>query len=177
MYSFLIQSILGSFNHSLKLEKSRLNTIKPTQFFLKNKVVRFHFLSVVFMFLVFYFFGLHGLILFLLQSLVAVILLETTNYIEHYGLLRTKKHSDVYMPVDVNHSWNSNHLLSNWVLLQLPWHSDHHKNTKKSFNELCSIKSAPQLPLGYPAMIVMAFFPFIFISLMNNVLDHGENKI
>ena len=174
LYSFLFQSILGSFIHALKLEKTRLKSVKPIQFIIKNKVVRFHFLSFVLMLLIFIFFGLNALVLFLFQSIVAVILLETTNYIEHYGLSRNKKRNKVYMPVDVGHSWNSNHLLSNWVLLHLPWHSDHHKNSRKSFNELCSIKNAPQLPFGYPAMIVMAFFPFIFISLMNNILDQIE---
>ena len=74
-------------------------------------------------------------------------------------------------PVNQIHSWNSNHLVSNWILFHLPWHSDHHKNMSKPFNKLRSINNAPQLPFGYPAMIVLAFFPFIFISLMNNVLD------
>ena len=171
LYSFLVQSILGSFAHSYKLEKLRLSSKKLSQFTIKNNVVLLHFTSVFFMLTSFYFFGVNGLILFLLQSVVAVILLETTNYIEHYGLLRKKNCKNGYDPVDVIHSWNSNHLVSNWILLHLPWHSDHHKNMGKSFSELRSIKVAPQLPFGYPAMIVLAFFPFIFLSLMNNILD------
>lgn len=174
LYSFLIKSIFGSFVNALRLEKLRLHSIKTTENFMKNKVVVFHLISCTFMLLILYFFGVNGLILFLLQSIVAVVLLETTNYIEHYGLLRKKKQNKGYFPVDDSHSWNSDHLLSNWILLHLPWHSDHHKHAGKSFSELCSRKNAPQLPYGYPTMIVMAFFPFIFISLMNNVLDNYE---
>ena len=174
LYSFLIQSILGSIIHAWKLEKRRLNSKNSFKFILKNEVIFLHFLTGIFIFLVFYFFGLNGVFLFVIQSFIAVILLEAINYIEHYGLLRKKRQNETYVPVDVIHSWNSNHLASNWILLQLPWHSDHHKNVGKTFNQLKSIKNAPQLPYGYPTMIVIAFFPFIFFSLMNSVLNQNK---
>tara|TARA_E500000178_G_scaffold336711_1_gene375009 strand:+ start:1276 stop:2211 length:936 start_codon:yes stop_codon:yes gene_type:complete len=174
LYSFFWQSISGSFIHALRLEKSRLNSKNLPQFTLKNEVLFCHCLSGIFMLIVFYSFGVNALMLFLFQSIVAIILLETTNYIEHYGLARKRKQAKGYVTVDTMHSWNSDHLISNWILLHLPLHSDHHKNMGKSFNELRSIENAPQLPFGYPAMIILAFFPFIYISLMNEILEYYE---
>ena len=119
-------------------------------------------------FSVVFFFGFYGF-LFVLQAIWAVLLLEATNYIEHYGLLRSKNNQNMnQFPI---HSWNSNHVISNWILFHLPWHSHHHKSMNKAFHELEPIDNAPQMPFGYPAMIVIAFFPFVFIPLMERQLE------
>jgi alkane 1-monooxygenase len=56
---------------------------------------------------------------FLLASLMGILLLETVNYIEHYGLLRVKVSEFRYENAQPIHSWNSNHPLGRFMLFEL----------------------------------------------------------
>jgi alkane 1-monooxygenase len=104
-----------------------------------------------------------------LQALVAVWQLELTNYIEHYGLLRRETAPGRYEPVRPHHSWNANHRASNWLLINLQRHSDHHARPDRRFPLLQAhaAGSAPQLPYGYPVMGVLALFPRKWRAMMN----------
>ena len=141
----------------------------------RNEIFILLVVSLIFIGLVWFCFGVLGLCIYVIQAIWAVLLLEATNYVEHYGLSREKINSGKYEPVSYKHSWNSNHVISNWILFHLPWHSDHHKFMSKSFDKLKPIHNAPQMPLGYPAMIVLAFFPFLFIPLMEKKIQLYEN--
>jgi len=176
LYSFIIQSTFGSFKHACKLESLRLNGKNKVIFSLSNNVISSLLLSLILLISTYFFYNSNALFLFIIQALWAIVLLEATNYIEHYGLLR-KKEGKRYEPVQLHHSWNSNFYLSNWILFHLPWHSDHHKNMDKSFAQLRPVHSAPQLPFVYPLMIVISFFPFIFIPIMEKtILKYKQNK-
>lgn len=113
--------------------------------------------------------GWMGLGLFLFQALVAVWQLEITNYVEHYGLTRRHLGDGKYEHVMPHHSWNANHRASNWLLINLQRHSDHHYKPDRRFPLLQAhdAKSAPQLPYGYPVMGVMALFPRKWRKVMN----------
>jgi alkane 1-monooxygenase len=101
------------------------------------------------------------------QSLVAAGLLEVINYVEHYGLKRKKLDEQRFEPPSVAHSWNADFWLSNAILLQLQRHSDHHVHPSRPFSELQSVRDAPQLPLGYAALTVIAFFPPLWRRLIH----------
>lgn len=105
--------------------------------------------------------GWAGLGLFLWQALVAVWQLELVNYVEHYGLTREHLGDGRYEPVRPHHSWNADHTASNWMLINLQRHSDHHYKPDRRFPLLQTYDEgkAPQLPLGYPAMVVAACIP------------------
>ena len=113
--------------------------------------------------------GWAGLGLFLLQALVAIWQLEITNYIEHYGLTRRHLGEGRYEHVLPRHSWNANHRASNWLLINLQRHSDHHYKPDRRFPLLQAYgtEDAPQLPYGYPIMGVLALFPRKWRSVMN----------
>jgi len=170
LYGFFLQSISGTLLHSFSLQKLFLEEHNIKMFSFKNELFVTLICSFFFISVSWFFFGFYGLLLFVLQAIWAVLLLEATNYIEHYGLLRSKNKSGKYESVSYKHSWNSNHAISNWILFHLPWHSHHHKSMNKAFHELEPIDNAPQMPFGYPAMIVIAFFPFVFIPLMERQL-------
>ena len=51
--------------------------------------------------------GFFGLFLFFIQAVVAILLLELVNYIEHYGLSRKSLKNGKYEFVQPHHSWNS----------------------------------------------------------------------
>lgn len=113
--------------------------------------------------------GWVGALLFLWQALVAVWQLELTNYVEHYGLTRKYLGDGKYEHVLPRHSWNAAHRASNWLLINLQRHSDHHYKPDRRFPLLQTYAedAAPQLPFGYPAMATMAMFPRLWRRRMN----------
>ena len=100
---------------------------------------------------------------------MAVIHLEVVNYIEHYGLSRKKIDAVKYEPTKPHHSWNANHSASNLLLINLQKHSDHHIKPNKKYPLLTAFDStsAPQLPFGYPIMVVLSLLPFLWKKIMN----------
>lgn len=113
--------------------------------------------------------GLSGLLLFLVQAGVAVWQLELVNYVEHYGLTRKHLGEGKYEHVRPHHSWNAAHKASNWLLINLQRHSDHHYRPDRRFPLLqtYTTANAPQLPYGYPVMTVAAMIPPLWRRIMN----------
>ncbi len=113
--------------------------------------------------------GIEGLGLFLFQALVAVWYLELTNYVEHYGLSRKRLADGRYEPVAPHHSWNAAHRASNWLLINLQRHSDHHCHPDRRFPLLATYpgSEAPQLPYGYPVMVAVALVPPLWRRVMD----------
>ncbi len=113
--------------------------------------------------------GWGGLLLFLVQVGVAIWQLELVNYVEHYGLTRKHLGDGKYEAVAPRHSWNAAHKASNWLLINLQRHSDHHYKPARRFPLLQthSEADAPQLPYGYPVMTMAAMAPPIWRRVMN----------
>ncbi|TMV04906.1 alkane 1-monooxygenase [Ruegeria sediminis] len=110
-----------------------------------------------------------GLGLFLVQAGTAIWQLELVNYVEHYGLTRKHLANGKYEHVHPRHSWNAAHKASNWLLINLQRHSDHHYKPDRRFPLLQNHaeEAAPQLPYGYPVMTVAAMIPPLWRRVMN----------
>ncbi len=113
--------------------------------------------------------GWAGLGLFAFQAFVAIWQLELTNYVEHYGLTRKHLGGGKYEHVKPHHSWNSDQMASNWLLINLQRHSDHHYKPARRFPLLqtYSDSDAPRLPYGYPLMTMLALNPRLWRRVMN----------
>lgn len=113
--------------------------------------------------------GWIGLLLFLWQAFSAVWQLELTNYVEHYGLTREYLGGGKFEHVKPHHSWNAAHRASNWLLINLQRHSDHHYKPDRRFPLLqnYAADAAPQLPFGYPLMASIAMVPPLWRRQMN----------
>jgi alkane 1-monooxygenase len=113
--------------------------------------------------------GWAGLGLFLFQSIVAIWQLEAVNYVEHYGLTRRHLGDGRYEHVRPHHSWNAAHRATNWLLINLQRHSDHHTRPDRRFPLLQTYPpdAAPQLPVGYPLLVFAAMIPPLWRRLMN----------
>ena len=113
--------------------------------------------------------GWWGLFLFLTQAFWAVFQLELVNYVEHYGLTRKHLGDGTYEHVLPRHSWNADHIASNWLLINLQRHSDHHYKPDRRFPLLQTYgeEDAPQLPFGYPVMTAAALVPPLWRRIMN----------
>jgi len=113
--------------------------------------------------------GWAGLGLFGFQALVAVWHLEVINYIEHYGLTRKYLGAGKYERAKAHHSWNAAHRVSNWMLINLQRHSDHHVKPSRRYPLLqhYSEAEAPILPFSYPVMFAAALIPPVWRRMMN----------
>jgi len=113
--------------------------------------------------------GWLGLGLFMVQAFVAIWQLELVNYVEHYGLTREHLGDGKYEHVKPHHSWNASHKASNWLLINLQRHSDHHYKPDRRFPLLQTYddNQAPQLPYGYPVMTMAAMVPPLWRRVMN----------
>ncbi|WP_149588578.1 alkane 1-monooxygenase [Tabrizicola flagellatus] len=113
--------------------------------------------------------GWEGLGLFLVQAVTAIWQLELVNYIEHYGLTRRHLGGGRYEHVLPRHSWNADQRASNWLLINLQRHSDHHYKPDRRFPVLQTYppEEAPQLPFGYPLMTMAAMVPPLWKRIMN----------
>jgi alkane 1-monooxygenase len=115
--------------------------------------------------------GTVGVVFFVVQGLVAAASLEVINYVEHYGLARQRDANGRFERVAPVHSWNSDFALSNLLLFQLQRHSDHHAFPKRRYAVLRHRPEAPQLPGGYAAVFVLAFFPPLWRRVVHPRLD------
>jgi alkane 1-monooxygenase len=119
-----------------------------------------------------WFFGLQGFAFYAGQALFGVLLLETVDYIEHYGLQRRELSPGRYERVQPHHSWNSSHVVSSAHLFQLPRHSDHHANASRPYHRLRTLPGeAPLLPAGYPAMMLTALVPPLFFRWVDPLVE------
>jgi len=166
VYRFILRSVGGSFLHAWKLEAIRLERQGRSRWSLANWALAGSLLSLVLLVFAAWLGGSPAALLFLLQSIVAVALLEIINYIEHYGLER-RRIGARFEPVREEHSWNADFVVSNWILFNLQLHSDHHAHMQRPYEALSTMPDAPQLPAGYPTMVLLALVPPLWFGLMD----------
>jgi len=152
LYAFWVRSIVG---------------VWRTAWRLKPRLMAVLFTAEALMLLGFWLLAPEALVPFLAAAVMGILLLETVNYIEHYGLLRQKVSAHRYENAQPAHSWNSNHPLGRFMLFELTRHSDHHAHPHKPYPVLDHFDEAPQMPAGYPAMMVLAAVPPIWFRVMN----------
>lgn len=161
----LRESLVSAFN----AEKAMLARKERPWTDLSNPFFKYWGLQAAFLALALVLGGWSGLALFLVQAGVAIWQLELVNYIEHYGLTRKHLGDGKYEHVQPHHSWNAAHKASNWLLINLQRHSDHHYKPDRRFPVLQNYNAdeAPQLPYGYPVMTMAAMIPPLWRRMMN----------
>ena len=167
VYSFWITSTVRQYFSAWRIQKHLLSNYKLSFFSLRNDMFWYLVLQSVYLITVFFVFGKLALLFAVLAAITGFLLLETVNYIEHYGLLRKKKDSGRYERVKEIHSWNSNHVIGRILLYELTRHSDHHFRSSKKYQILECHDNSPQLPYGYPTSMVLSLFPPLWFSIMN----------
>jgi alkane 1-monooxygenase len=176
LYAFFVRTITGSWRSAWKLEEHRLQKKGLPVYRLNNEMLRFQVVQLALVALIAAVFGLDVMGWFIAAAFIGILLLETVNYIEHYGL-RRKKNGDSYeRPLPI-HSWNSDHPLGRLILLELTRHSDHHYLASRKYQVLRHFDESPQLPAGYPAMMVLAFFPPLWFRVMHREIDQLKERI
>jgi len=173
VYSFWITSVFRQYFGAWIIQMKLLKNNNFGFFSTKNDMFWYTLFQSTYLIIIFFLLGKIALIFALLSALTGFLLLETVNYIEHYGLLRLKKESGRYERVKEVHSWNSNHIVGRLVLYELTRHSDHHFKSTKKYQVLECHDESPQLPFGYPTSMVLALIPPLWFYIMNKRVPKG----
>ena len=172
IYCFYYRSILGSLRSAWALERKRLARRRRSPWTPRNDILNAWAMTMALFSILVAAFGIAVLPWLLGQAAVGIFLLETINYLEHYGLRRQRRPNGSYEQVRASHSWNSNSVISNVLLFHLQRHSDHHANPQRRYQALQHADEAPQLPAGYATMMA-ALIPPLWRRVMDpRVIAH-----
>lgn len=172
IYSVVPRAIVGAYAHAWRLERARLarrghSVWNP----LYSPVMRGNLMSLALFAGAYAMSGWSGVAVFGGVALWGKVLLEITNYFEHYGLVRESSKK-----VEARHSWNSNRMLSSAVLFSLTRHSHHHAEPEVEFWKLKAYPEAPTLPHGYLTTILIALVPPLFERMMVPLLRDWDER-
>lgn len=174
VYTFYFRTIIGSWRSAWQLEAERLKQTNQGFWTWHNEMLRFQIIQLGFVALIYFSFGWQVLYWFLIAAVIGWMLLETVNYIEHYGLRRQKIGNRYERTLPI-HSWNSNHPLGRLMLLELSRHSDHHYLANRKYQTLRHFDESPQMPTGYPGMMLLALVPPLWFWVMHREIKKIKN--
>ena len=169
LYAFFVRSVVGGFVHAWQLETARLSSRGLGRW--RHQVAWSVAVQLAWVAGIFAVAGVSAGVGFVLASGMGILLLETVNYIEHYGLRRNVDPQGKMERVMPWHSWNSNHVLGRALMFDLSRHSDHHAFASRKYQVLRHFDGTPQFPTGYPGMMTLAWFPPLFFRVMHPRLD------
>jgi alkane 1-monooxygenase len=168
---FWLRSVVFSFLSAWHIEKERMRKAGHAALGWRNEMLHALAWQALLLTAIGLLFGVFVLTAFVGAAAVGIVLLETVNYIEHYGLRRTRSAQGGYGRVQHVHSWNSDRLMGRLLLFELTRHSDHHWKASKKYQVLASLEDAPQLPTGYPGMMLLSLVPPLYFALMDPRLE------
>lgn len=171
IYNFWVVSMIGQYFHAWKIEKRRLRHQHDFIWSLKNEMVINAVLQLAYLGAIFYFFGAFLTGVLVIAALISVLILESINYIEHYGITRNITPDGRVERQLHCHAWDSNRLLGRIMLYELTRHGDHHYMASKRYQLLNSSEQAPELPFGYPGSILAALIPPFWFARVHPILD------
>jgi alkane 1-monooxygenase len=175
VYSFWFTSVFRQYIGAWNIQMKLLNNNGLGFLSLKNDMFWFILIQLGYLAVVILLFSQIGLLFAVCSGIIGFLLLETVNYIEHYGLLRLKTKSGRYERVSEIHSWNSNHVIGRIVLYELTRHSDHHYKTSKKYQILECHDVSPQMPYGYPTSMMISLIPPLWFRIMNKRIPKEMN--
>lgn len=177
-YQFWPRTVIGSVKSAWKIEKDRLARKGKSVWSIENHNLQAWAMSLVLWVPLLAIIGVALVPFMIIQAIYGFSLLEVVNYLEHYGLVRQKDANGRYERCQPEHSWNSNHLVTNLFLYHLQRHSDHHANPTRRYQALRHFKDVPQLPSGYAGMVVLAYIPPLWRKVMDKrVIAHYEGDL
>ncbi|MGZ3975333.1 MAG: alkane 1-monooxygenase [Flavisolibacter sp.] len=175
LYLFYYRAIVFGYRGAWKIANRDARKRGDNAFSIHNEMLQFHFIQAALVVVILYLFGWQTTLLFLAAALQGILLLETVNYIEHYGLQRKQIAEGKYQRAMPEHSWNSNHIIGRVMLFELSRHSDHHYLASRKYQVLRHHDNSPQMPTGYPGMMLLATIPPLWFRVMNKRVQSLED--
>jgi alkane 1-monooxygenase len=169
-YAFYPRAVARGWRHAWWLERERLQRRGVPFWSWRNQMLWFTAVPPLVMLGLGLAWGLAAAVFFAAQAWMAFTLLEAVNYMQHYGLARKPLPSGAYEKVLRAHAWNAAEAVSAVFLIHLARHSDHHENPWRRYPALQHYDDSPQMPTGYPGMLLLALVPPLWFSVMNRRL-------
>jgi alkane 1-monooxygenase len=176
IWRFVLREMPGAFRRAWVLEKDRMRVDGQAFWSLHNELLQPALITVALWAALSLWLGPQVLWFLLPAALWSNFQLTSANYIEHYGLLRQTDAQGRTEPCQPQHSWNSNHVFSNWATFHLQRHSDHHAHPLRRFQSLRHFDEAPQLPNGYFGMFPIAYLPPLWFAVMDKRLVEAVGR-
>ena len=167
IWRFVWREMPGSAQRAWRLEAQRLTSAGLRVFSLHNQIIQGLLITALLWTSLVLWLGWVVMPFVCLTALWTNFQLTSANYVEHYGLLRLKQADGHYERCQPRHSWNSNHVFSNWILFHLQRHADHHAHAARRYQALRHFDDAPQLPSGYAGMFLLAYVPPLWFAVMH----------
>ena len=176
--AFFARVLPGCLVSAFRAEREKLHRKERPAYALANPFWRYGLLQIGMLGIAFALGGWVGVGLFAFQAVVAIWQLELVNYVEHYGLTRQRLPDGRFEPVAPRHSWNATHRASNWLLINLQRHADHHAKPARPFPLLQAgtPEEAPELPYGYPVMTTLAMVPPLWRRVMDPAVRRWRRR-
>ena len=174
-WHFLPRAVLGEYRSAWALETERLRRQGQPWWSASNQMLQFQGAQALLAVGVLAVFGPWGLLAWLGAATVGYVLFQLVNYVEHYGLLRRQTAPGLYERVQPHHSWNSEYPLGRILLYELTRHSDHHYQAARPYHTLRYQPASPQMPTGYPGMMLLAIVPPLWFRVMNERVPANFN--
>ena len=176
IWRFVWREMPGAWRRAWALEHARTQADGQALWSLHNEILQPMLVGLALWAALVLWLGPQVLLFLLPTALWANFQLTSANYVEHYGLLRQKTPQGRYEPCQPRHSWNSNHLFSNWATFHLQRHSDHHAHPLRRYQSLRHFDEAPQLPCGYFGLFPVAYLPPLWFALMDRRLVESVGR-
>ncbi len=167
IYTFYFRSIIFGYLSAWNIANNEMRKKNRSVFSLRNEMIQFTFIQICFVIMIFLLVGWLVTLYYLAAAAIGILMLETVNYIEHYGLERKTLTDGKYERTMPEHSWNSDHVFGRLMLFELSRHSDHHYLASRKYQVLRHHENAPQMPTGYPGMMVLSLIPPVWFAVMN----------
>jgi alkane 1-monooxygenase len=171
VYGFVARTVPQQFVSALHIEAARLEKKGKFGYGLENFTVAASLVQLGISVGVFTMLGTASGVAYLVQSAIAIFLLEITNYAQHYGLHRNETER-----ITAEHSWNSDNFSSRFFLLELPRHSDHHYYAARPYQELRTYEQSPTLPTGYLGLLPVVLTPPLWFKLIHPILEKSRTQ-
>ena len=176
VYPFYFRTIVFSYISAWRIANADCLKKGKSIISIYNVMLQAQLIQLALLITICYFFGWMILLYFIAAACIGIALLETVNYIEHYGLQRKQTAAGSYERTMPWHSWNSNHVLGRIMLFELSRHSDHHYLASKKYQLLDHHLNAPQLPTGYPGSMILSLVPPLWFYVMNRKIREMEQN-
>ena len=166
-FSYLMRTIPESFARSWELETNRLvrrNGYSGPVY--QNKVLVFWTVELIFQIVVIALLGLVAWAFVLAQIIGSNLILESVNYLQHYGLMR-RAHGGKYEKIGSAHSWDSYHFFSSYLTYRVGHHCYHHLEPNEPYYLLKAVPDSPKLPVGYLWAIVLTMVPPLWRAVIH----------
>ena len=170
IYGFWLRALAGNLVEALRYERAHLR--RHHRRFWQSELAIWYALSLLWLIIAIAIWGWMGGAFFLLQSLIAIMVLDWTNYVQHYGLRRAVDARGRYEAVQPHHSWSMQCRISNLALLNLLRHGHHHAQPLVPYHDL-SHTDEPTYPYPFGFMMLLALATPVFRRVVHPLLDRS----